>query len=166
MFWFFFFIILVNKDHQFLNKKQTKEFTFLLNWLMCSSHDSECVLEDVNFGTLAAAFLFIGRGSSFFRWSAAEVNTVYPRCTGSPPATHMLCQSHWSITNIRENAQCRQIWRFRTPIGSGLDYTKCGFKPLLVWLPHLEKKAEHEFITLNTGIFWQKPRVIFMKNEF
>lgn len=81
VFFFFFFIILVNKDHQFLNKKQTKEFTFLLNWLMCSSHDSECVLEDVNFGTLAAAFLFIGRGSSFSRWSAAEVNTVYPRCS-------------------------------------------------------------------------------------
>lgn len=102
----FFFIILVNKDHQFLNKNQTKKFTFLLNWLMCSSHDSEFVLEDVNFGTLATAFLFIGRGSSSPRWPAAEVNTVHPRCSRfaachthavSKPLEHYQHQRKWAV---------------------------------------------------------------------
>lgn len=116
---------MVNKDHHFLNKRETKKFTFLLNLLMCSSLDSKCVLEDVNFGTLATAFPF--------EWE----RVVAPPGGQQQKLTQFIlsasgvtaCKAIRALTNIRENEQCRQVWRIRTPIGSVLDCIRCGLNP-------------------------------------
>lgn len=121
----YFFITLVNKDHHFLNRRETKKFTFLLNLLTYSSHDSKCVLEDVNFGTLAIAFPFEGERVVAPPGDQQQKLTQFTLSASRVTA----CEAIKALTNIRENEQCRQVWRIRTPIGSGFDYIRCGLNP-------------------------------------
>lgn len=146
----YFFITLVNKDHHFLNKRETKKFTFLLNLLMCSSHDSKCVLEDVNFGTLATAFPFEGERVVAPPGDQLQKLTQFTLSASRVTA----CKAIRALTNIRENEQCRQVLEDQDPHWQWPWLHQMWVKPLFIWLPHLEKKAEN--LSLLTQVFFGK----------